>query len=81
MQHHPCQDCAGVRSLTRLLYNSNMYIIAIAWLYVTLLMALTETSIIAGLLTFIFYGALPLTLVLWLLGTPSRRRRARQAEP
>lgn len=52
-----------------------MYVIAIAWLYVTVLMAATEPNITAGLLTFAFYGLLPLALLLWLLGTPQRRRR------
>jgi hypothetical protein len=58
-----------------------MYVIAIAWLYVTVLMAATEPNITAGLLTFAFYGLLPLALLLWLLGTPQRRRRrlAREA--
>jgi hypothetical protein len=52
-----------------------MYIIAIGWIFVTLLMALTETNLIAGLLTFGLYGLAPLALLLWLLGTPERRRR------
>jgi hypothetical protein len=52
-----------------------MHIIAIAWIYVTLLMALTETNVTAGILTFGLYGLMPLTLLLWLLGTPERRRR------
>ncbi len=52
-----------------------MYIIAIAWLYVTLLMAATEPSITAGILTFLFYGLLPCGLLLWLLGTPQRKRK------
>jgi hypothetical protein len=51
-----------------------MYIIAIAWIYVTLLMAATEHSITAGVLTFIFYGLLPCALFIWLIGTPQRRR-------
>jgi hypothetical protein len=58
-----------------------MYIIAIGWIFVTGLMALTETSIFSGLVTFVFVGLGPLALILWLLGTPERRRRqARQAE-
>ncbi|MRR49394.1 MAG: hypothetical protein EG825_00530 [Rhodocyclaceae bacterium] len=58
-----------------------MYIIAIGWIFVTGLMALTETSIFSGLVTFIFVGLGPLALILWLLGTPERRRRqARLAE-
>ena len=51
-----------------------MYIVAIAWLYVTLLMAAAETSIVAGVLTFVFYGLAPLALLLWLFGVPQRRR-------
>ena len=52
-----------------------MYIVAIAWLYVTILMAATETSLVAGLMTLVFYGIAPLALFLWLFGTPTRRRR------
>ena len=55
-------------------YNARMYIVAIAWIYVTLLMAATEPTVVAGVLTFIFYGLLPLALLLWLFGTPQRRR-------
>jgi hypothetical protein len=57
-----------------------MYIVAIAWLYVVLMMALTETSVVAGLATFVLYGLAPLSLLLWLLGTPQRRRAARLRE-
>lgn len=57
-----------------------MYIVAIGWLWVVLMMALTEVSITAGILTFLLYGLAPLALLLWLLGTPARRRRlAREA--
>lgn len=52
-----------------------MYIVAIGWLYVTLLMAATEPNFTAGVLTFLFYGAAPLALLLWLMGTPQRRRQ------
>jgi biotin transporter BioY len=51
-----------------------VYIVAIAWLYVAAMMAITERSLVGGLLTFIFYGLLPLALLLWLVGTPQRRR-------
>jgi membrane protein implicated in regulation of membrane protease activity len=57
-----------------------MYIVAIAWIYVTLLMALTETNVTAGILTFGLYGLAPLALLLWLMGAPVRRRR-RQRDP
>lgn len=51
-----------------------MYIVAIAWLYVTLMMAATENSLVAGILTFVFYGLLPCALFIWLFSTPQRRR-------
>ncbi len=55
-----------------------MYIVAIAWLYVTLLMAAAETSLVAGAMTFLWYGLAPLALFLWLFGGPRRRRAAEQ---
>ncbi len=51
-----------------------MYVIAIGWLYVTLLMAATEPNLVAGVLSFALYGAAPLALFLWLFGTPQRQR-------
>lgn len=57
-----------------------MYIVAIAWLYVALLMALTEPSVTAGVATFLFYGLLPLALLLWIIGTPQRRRNRSRLE-
>ncbi len=57
-----------------------MYIIAIGWIYVVLLMAFTEASVAAGLATFMFYGLAPLWIVLYLLGTPQRRRNRRRRE-
>lgn len=57
-----------------------MYIIAIAWLYVVMLMALTEESIIGGIMSLIFYGVLPLSIFLYVFGTPQRKRYKRQAE-
>ena len=57
-----------------------MYIVAIGWIYVTLLMAVTETNITAGILTFLLYGLAPLALLLWLAGFPARRRRRTRDE-
>ena len=57
-----------------------MYLIAIAWLYVALLAAVTDNSVVGGVLTFLFYGLAPKTLFVWLFGTPTRRRRQRQRE-
>ena len=55
-----------------------MYIVAIAWLYVAVLAAAADTTLIGGILTFVFYGVAPLSLFLWLFGTPARRRRSAQ---
>lgn len=51
-----------------------MYIVAIAWLYVVFMMSITEQSVIAGIMTFFLYGVFPLTIVLYLMGTPQRKR-------
>ena len=55
-----------------------MYIVAIAWLYVAVLAAAADTTLIGGILTFVFYGVAPLSLFLWLFGTPARRCRSAQ---
>lgn len=52
-----------------------MYIIAIAWMYVVLMMSITEHSVIAGVMTFLLYGACPLIIILYLMGIPERKRR------
>lgn len=55
-----------------------MYVVAIAWLYVIIIMAATEPSITGAVMTFIWYGVFPLALFLWLVGTPQRRRSVRK---
>jgi hypothetical protein len=57
-----------------------MYIIAIAWLYVVLLVAISDTTIVGAALTIVFWGIAPLALFLWLFGTPARRRAIKRAE-
>jgi hypothetical protein len=63
-----------------------MYLIVIAWLYVTLLMSLVEAfstqgTVLGAILTFLLYGVLPMSLVIYLGGTPLRRKeRLRKAE-
>lgn len=51
-----------------------MYIVAIGWLYVVLMMALTAKSVAAGLFTFLAWGLAPVALILWAAGGPARRR-------
>lgn len=62
-----------------------MYLVAIAWIYVALMMALAEAtssqgSVLGATVTFVVYGALPVSIVLYLLGTPARRAARRRAE-
>jgi hypothetical protein len=52
-----------------------MYIVAVAWIYVVLMMSIAEQSLIAGIMTFLLYGVLPLSIILYLLATPERKRR------
>jgi hypothetical protein len=51
-----------------------MHLIVIAWLYVAILMAATESSLVGGLLTFLAYGLAPLALFVYLFGR--RRKRS-----
>lgn len=53
-----------------------MLIVAIAWIYVVGLMALTEPSFVAGLVTFILYCLIPLSILFYLTGSKRRKRRA-----
>nr|WP_293995519.1 hypothetical protein [Sphaerotilus sp.] len=57
-----------------------MYLVAIAWLYVTLMMALAEAThpngtLLGAFVTLLLYGVGPLSLVLYLMGTPLRRKK------
>lgn len=56
-----------------------MHIVAIGWLYVTLMMAVTEESVVAGVLTFLLYGVFPVAIILYLSGS-KRRKEMREAE-
>ena len=62
-----------------------MYIVAIAWMFVVVLMAAAEATsaqgtVLGALITFLMYGALPLGLVLYIMGTPMRRQRRAEQE-
>ena len=61
-----------------------MYLVAIAWMYLALMMAIAEAthangSLLGAIITFLLYGVGPLALVMYLMGTP-HRRRARQLQ-
>jgi hypothetical protein len=62
-----------------------MYLIVIAWLYVTLLMGLAEAfstqgTVLGAIITFLLYGVVPMSLVVYLMGTPLRRKARKQME-
>ena len=62
-----------------------MYIVAVAWIFVVLLMAVAEATstqgtVLGAFFTLVLYGALPLSVVLYLMGTPGRKRARRAAD-
>lgn len=62
-----------------------MSMVAIAWIYVVLMMSAAEAvspqgSLLGALVTFVFYGVLPLAIVLYVMRAPARRRARRRAE-
>jgi len=62
-----------------------MHVVAIAWMYVVLMMAVAEAlssqgTVLGAVFTFLLYGVLPLSVVMYIMGTPARRRARRAAE-
>jgi hypothetical protein len=62
-----------------------MYLVVIAWLYVAVMMALAEAfsgtgTVLGAIVTFFLYGLLPISLVVYLMGTPLRRKARLAAE-
>ena len=62
-----------------------MYIVPIAWLYVALMMAVAEATnsngtVLGAIITFLLYGLGPVALVVYLMGSPARRRAIKAKE-
>jgi hypothetical protein len=64
-----------------------MYIVAIAWIYVALMMSVAEAAntngtVLGGIVTFILYGILPTSIIIYIMGAPQRKkvRLAREQE-
>lgn len=62
-----------------------MHLVALAWIYVVLMMAVVEAlspqgSVLGALVTFMLYGVLPLSIVLYVMGAPMRRRARQRAQ-
>jgi membrane protein implicated in regulation of membrane protease activity len=68
--------------------TSMLYLVAIGWMYVVLMIAVAEAlspqgTLLGAFFTVVGWGVLPLSIVLYILGTPARRRarRASAAQP
>ena len=62
-----------------------MYLIAIAWIYVVLMMSVAEAissqgTVLGAVITFVLYGVMPLSILIYIMGTPGRKRARRAAE-
>lgn len=62
-----------------------LILIALGWMYVVVMMAVAEASspmgsVLGALVTFFTYGVGPVALLLYILGTPMRRRIRREHE-
>jgi hypothetical protein len=62
-----------------------MYLVAIAWMYVVLMMAVAEAlssqgTVLGAVFTLLLYGVLPLGILLYIMGTPLRRQRRQRLE-
>ena len=56
-----------------------MYIVAIAWIYVALMMGVAEATntngtVLGGIVTFILYGILPTAIIIYIMDAPRRRK-------
>ncbi|HYF17638.1 MAG TPA: hypothetical protein VEA40_07185 [Ramlibacter sp.] len=62
-----------------------MYLVVIGWLYVALMMAVAEATnsngtVLGALFTFLLYGVAPVGLLMYIMGTPARKKAIRERE-
>lgn len=62
-----------------------MHIVALGWMFVVVLMSAAEAtspqgSVLGAGVTFVFYGLVPVGIVLYVMNTPHRRRARRRLE-
>lgn len=62
-----------------------MYLIAIAWIYVALMMAVAEAThangtVLGAIVTFFLYGLGPVALMVYLMQAPARRKAIKARE-
>jgi hypothetical protein len=77
----------GISFCTAILtvFFPTMYLVAIAWIYVALMMAVAEATntngtVMGAVVTFVLYGVVPVSIVMYLLGTPSRNKARKARE-
>lgn len=56
-----------------------MYLVVIAWIYVVLMMSVAEATnttgtLLGAIITFVLYGLLPVSLVVYLMSAPARNK-------
>lgn len=77
------------RSLPPFIYQLKLrvfiHLIVIGWLYVVVMMAVAEATntngtVLGAIFTFLLYGLGPVALVVYLMGSPGRRRAIKQRE-
>ncbi|MGB4116366.1 MAG: hypothetical protein WBK51_07465 [Polaromonas sp.] len=62
-----------------------MYLVIIAWMYVVLMMSVAEATnttgtLLGAIVTFFLYGVGPAGLLVYLMGTPARKRAIKKRE-
>ncbi|MEO8278804.1 MAG: hypothetical protein ABI564_03865 [Ideonella sp.] len=62
-----------------------MYLVAIGWIYVVLMMAAAELTspsgtVLGAVVTLLLYGLLPVSLLMYIMATPMRNKARRQRE-
>jgi membrane protein implicated in regulation of membrane protease activity len=62
-----------------------MYLVAIGWMFVVVMMAAAEAmspigTVLGAFFTLLLYGVMPLSIVLYVMGAPGRRRARRAAD-
>ena len=63
----------------------HLHLIGLAWMFVVVLMALAEGtssqgSWLGAFFTLLLYGLMPLAILMYVLGTPGRKRALRERE-
>jgi len=62
-----------------------MHIVAIGWMFVVVLMSLAEATsptgtVLGAVVTLLLYGALPVSIIVYVMNTPHRRRARQRKE-